>query len=88
MKDLSRGGSSLVVNAELPVGSQVEARFTLKTKTDPVVQVCQVVRASKIQTSDKNVFGIRFVDIDSAEAEKLDTFVHERQAQRRNRGIV
>jgi hypothetical protein len=88
MKDLSRSGTSLVVNAELPVGSQVEARFTLKTKTDPVVQVCEVVRASKIQMSDKNMFGIRFVDIDAAEAEKLDTFVHERKTQRRNRGIV
>jgi hypothetical protein len=88
MKDLSRGGTSLVVGAALKVGAQVEARFTLKTKGAPVVQVCEVVRATKIELSDKNMFGARFVEIDVDDADMLDTFVHERQTQRRNRGIV
>jgi hypothetical protein len=88
MMDISRGGASLVVGRELKVGSQVEVRFTLKSKAVPVVEVCQVMRAAKIETSDRNAAGIRFIEIDHSEAEMLSTFVHERQTQRRDRGIV
>lgn len=88
MMDLSRGGTSLVVGRELKVGAQVEVRFTLKSKAAPLVELCQVVRAAKIETSDRNAAGIKFIEIDPADAEMLSTFVYERQSERRDRGIV
>lgn len=88
MMDLSGGGASLVVGRELKPGSQVEVRFTLKSKTEPFVELCHVVRAAKIETSDKNAAGIRFVQIDAADERVLNEFVLERQALRRERGVI
>jgi hypothetical protein len=88
MMDLSRGGASLVVGRELKAGSQVEVRFSLKSKEEPFIELCQVVRAAKIETSDKNAAGIRFVEIDRENERILSEFVNERQALRRDRGVV
>jgi hypothetical protein len=88
MMDVSRGGASLVVGRELKPGSQVEVRFTLKSKSEPFVELCHVVRAAKIETSDKNTAGIRFVRIDADDERMLSEFVNERQALRRERGVI
>jgi c-di-GMP-binding flagellar brake protein YcgR len=88
MMDLSRGGASLVVGRELKVGSRVEVRFVLKSKSEPFVELCQVVRAAKIETSDKNAAGIQFMEIDRQNEQILAGFVTERQALRRSRGVI
>jgi len=86
--DLSRGGASLVVGRELKAGAQVEVRFVLKSKTEPLVELCQVVRAAKIEKSDKNAAGIRFLEVDPADERILVDFVGEQQMLRRDRGVV
>jgi hypothetical protein len=86
--DISRGGASLVVGRELKPGSQVELRFALKSQQEPFVELCQVVRAAKIETSDKNAAGIRFLDIDPKDERILGEYLDERLTLRRDRGVV
>jgi c-di-GMP-binding flagellar brake protein YcgR len=88
MMDLSRGGASLVVSREIKVKAQVEVRFTLKTGAKPFVEVCEVVRATRIETSDKYGAGIRFLEIDAQDERTLVAFLEERQKRRRERGVV
>jgi hypothetical protein len=88
MKDLSRGGASLVVGRELKEGTRIEVRFVLKSKAKPLVEICQVVRAAKIERSDRNAAGIAFIGVDSEDARALSEFINERQSIRRDRGVV
>jgi hypothetical protein len=88
MMDVSRGGASLVVGREVKVGSQVEARFVLNTRGKPFLEVCQVMRAAKIGTSERYGLGIRFVNIDPPEQRMLIQSLEERRSQRRLRGVV
>jgi c-di-GMP-binding flagellar brake protein YcgR len=88
MMDLSQGGASLVVGRELKPGAQVEVRFTLKSPSEPLVEVGQVVRAAKIETSNRSAAGIRFLDVGRENERILSEFVSERQALRRERGVV
>ncbi len=88
MMDVSRGGASLVVGRELKPGTQVEVRFMIESKDQPLTEIGQVVRAAKIETSDRNSAGIRFLAVDPEDERMLDEFIVERQQLRRSRGIV
>jgi hypothetical protein len=88
MMDLSRGGASLVVGRELKPGAQVEVRFTVKSRSEPLVEIGQVVRAARIETSNRNAAGIRFLEVGRENERILTEFVSERQALRRERGVV
>jgi hypothetical protein len=88
MIDLSRTGASLVVGRALKAGTQVEVRFALNPKYDPFVELCEVVRSAKIERSEKNAAGIRFIEIDPSDERTLLDILHERQTVRRNRGVV
>jgi hypothetical protein len=88
MMDLSRGGASLVVGREIKVGTQVEVCFMLNSNRKPFVEICQVVRAAKIETSDKYGVGVRFLGIDSHDERLLIQSLEERRSLRRQRGVV
>jgi hypothetical protein len=88
LMDISRGGASLVVGRMLKPGSQVELRFALKSQQEPFVELCQVVRAAKIETSDKNAAGILFLDLDPHDERTLGEYLDERLTLRRDRGVV
>lgn len=88
LMDISRGGASLVVGRTLKAGSQVELRFALKSQHEPFVEICQVMRTAKIETSDKNAAGIRFLDLDPHDERTLGEYLDERLTLRRDRGVV
>jgi c-di-GMP-binding flagellar brake protein YcgR len=88
MMDVSRGGASLVVRRDLKVGSQVEVRFVLNSKNQPFVEICEVVRAAKVERSDKYAVGIRFLAIDLQDERILNASLEERRSTRRQRGVV
>jgi hypothetical protein len=88
MMDLSRGGASLAVGRELKVGSKVEVKFTLDAENKPFIQVCEVMRATRIETSDKYGAGIAFVELDGKSQKILNDYLFERQKLRRERGVV
>jgi hypothetical protein len=88
MMDLSCGGAGVVVSPELKIGTQVEVRFTLKIKNTLFIGLCEVMRSVKIEKSQKNATGIRFLQIDPGEEQALVEFLNERRMTRRDRGIV
>jgi c-di-GMP-binding flagellar brake protein YcgR len=88
MSDLSRGGASLVVGRAIKPGTSLEVRFALDPKGAKLVEICQVMRASKIGTSANFTAGIRFLAMSSANETALMKFLQELQATRRDRGIV
>jgi c-di-GMP-binding flagellar brake protein YcgR len=88
MMDVSRGGVSLVVGREIKLGTQVEVRFVLNSKRKPFVEVCQVMRSAKIETSDKYGVGLRFLTIDRQDERLLIQSLEERRSLRRQRGVV
>jgi len=88
LMDLSYRGASLVVTRELKIGELVEVRFTLDPKEKPLVELSEVVRASKIETSGRNVAGIRFVELSRQDERALVKFLDELQTTRRDRGVV
>ena len=88
MMDVSRGGVSLVVGREIKLGTKVEVCFVLNSKRNPFVEVCQVVRAAKIGTSDKHGVGLRFLSIDRQDERLLVESLEERRSLRRQRGVV
>jgi hypothetical protein len=88
MMDVSRGGASFVVGRDLKVGSQVEVRFVLNSKGQPFTEVCEIVRARKIGTTDKHAVGIRFLAIDPQAERMLNQSLEDRRSTRRQRGVV
>ncbi len=88
MMDVSRRGASLVVGRAIKLGSQVEVRFVLNSKRRPFIEVCEVVRSAKIETSEKYAIGIRFLGIDRQDERMLIQSLEERRSLRRQRGVV
>jgi hypothetical protein len=88
MMDVSRAGASLVVGRPVKVGSQVEVRLVLNSKREPFVEICEVVRSAKIETSEKYGLGIRFFKIDPRDEQLLAQSLEERRSGRRARGVV
>lgn len=88
LMDLSYRGASLVVSRSLKIGQLVEVRFTLDPKDKPLVELSEVVRASKIETSGRNAAGIRFVELNRQDERALVKFLDELQSTRRERGVV
>jgi hypothetical protein len=88
MMDVSRGGVSLVVGREVKIGTQVEVRFVLNSKRKLFVEICQVMRSAKIETSDKYSVGLRFLTIDRQDERLLIASLEERRSLRRHRGVV
>lgn len=90
LTDLSVVGASLVVGRDLKVGSQVEVRFTLESSPEPINIIGEVMRATKIQIGsvEKSATGIRFHDVGPGGEQAIDKFIHGRQADRRDRGMI
>ena len=88
LMDLSCGGASLVMVRALKIGTQVEVRFVLSPNHEPFVELCEVLRASKIERSSMNVAGIRFISMEMEHQEALAKFLDDVRKTRRERGLV
>ena len=88
LMDLSYRGASLVVTRSLKIGQLVEVRFALDPKEKPLVELSEVVRASKIENSGRNAAGIRFIELNRQDERALVKFLDELQTTRRDRGVV
>lgn len=86
--DLSRTGSSLIVEREMKKGANVEVKFSLGTAPAPLVMLGEVMRVSKIEASGKYSLGLRFLAVKAEEDRAIMEFINKRQAERRSRGLV
>ena len=88
VRDISRGGCSLIIDYELPRAAQVEVKLNLKSSVAPIVALGEVMRVEHITTSGKWSHGLRFHGITAADDHAIMDFINRRQADLRSRGLA
>jgi hypothetical protein len=88
VRDISRGGCSLIVDRPIKGGSTVEVRIVLKNDTPPVTLLGEVVRHQEIKASGKHSHGLRFHGVTPEEDHAIVDFINRKQAELRNRGLA
>jgi hypothetical protein len=88
IRDISRGGCSLIIDRALKLHSQVEVRMQLKPDGPPMTFFGEVMRHEEIQTSKKHSHGLRFHGIRPEEDQAIVEFINRRQADLRSRGLA
>jgi type IV pilus assembly protein PilZ len=70
--NLSKGGLYLDQTIPLPVGSRVKLRFTLPEDTLSIAVTGQIV---SINSRERLGMGVKFVELEPAVQERIDTFI-------------
>ncbi|MFN2528309.1 MAG: flagellar brake protein [Candidatus Baltobacteraceae bacterium] len=86
VRDISRGGCSLIIGYELPKAAQVEVKLQLGAM--PVIALGEVMRVEHIKTSGKWSHGLRFQGITPAQDKAIMEFINRRQSDLRSRGLA
>jgi PilZ domain len=88
VRDISRGGCSLIVDRMIKGGTTVEVRIPLKADTPPITLLGEVVRHQEIKASGKHSHGLRFHGVTPEEDHAIVDFINRKQAELRNRGLA
>lgn len=88
IKDISRGGCSVIIDTSLPRGAQMEVQLNLKSGFPPLTALGEVMRVDQIPTSGKYSHGLKFHGITPAEDKAIMDFINRRQAELRSRGLA
>ena len=88
IRDISRGGCSLIIDRGIKHHMQVEVRMQLRPEGEPLVLLGEVMRHEVIKTSGKHSHGLRFNGIRPAEDQAIVEFINRRQAELRSRGLA
>ena len=88
IRDISRGGCSLIIDRELKPHTNVEVRMKLKPEAPPMTLLGEVMRHEKIKSSGKFSHGLRFHGLRPAEDQAIIEFINRRQADLRSRGLA
>ncbi|MDP9017538.1 MAG: PilZ domain-containing protein [Candidatus Eremiobacteraeota bacterium] len=88
VRDISRGGCSLIIDLELAKAAQVEIKLNLKAGAPPVVALGEVMRVEQIKSSGKVSHGLRFHGITQADDRAIMDFINRRQSDLRSRGLA
>ena len=88
IRDISRGGCSLIIERELKPHSQVEVKMQLKAGAPAVTLLGEVMRHEKIKTSGKFSHGLRFHGLRPDEDQAIIEFINRRQSDLRSRGLA
>lgn len=88
IRDVSRGGCSLIIDRELKHHTQVEVQMQLKDGAEPLTMLGEVMRHELIKTSGKHSHGLRFQGIRPAEDQAIVEFINRKQSELRSRGLA
>jgi c-di-GMP-binding flagellar brake protein YcgR len=88
IRDISRGGCSLIMDREVKLHSSVEVRMKLRPEGPPLTLLGEVMRHEQIKTSGKQSHGLRFHGLRPDEDQAIVEFINRRQADLRNRGLA
>ncbi|HUN28580.1 MAG TPA: PilZ domain-containing protein [Alphaproteobacteria bacterium] len=88
IRDISRGGCSLIIDRELRPHTSVEVRMALKPESPPMTLLGEVMRHEKIKSSGKFSHGLRFHGMRPGEDQAIIEFINRRQADLRSRGLA
>ncbi|HET9029310.1 MAG TPA: PilZ domain-containing protein [Candidatus Aquilonibacter sp.] len=88
IRDISRGGCSLIIDRGLKHHVHVEVRMQLRPEGQPLTLLGEVMRHEVIKTSGKHSHGLRFQGIRPDEDQGIVEFINRRQAELRSRGLA
>jgi hypothetical protein len=89
VRDISRGGCSLILDRPLKLHTNVEVRMKLRQDgSAPVTLLGEVMRHEEIKTSGKHSHGLRFHGVRPDEDQAIIDFINRRQADLRSRGLA
>ena len=87
VRDISRGGCSLITDRAMKHGTMVEVKMDLSSGT-ALVLLGEVMRHEEIKTSGKQSHGLRFHGIRPEEDQAIVDFINRKQTDLRNRGLA
>ena len=88
LRDISRGGCSLIMDRPLKLGTMVEVKMALSSQRPPLALLGEVMRHEQIETSGKQSHGLRFHGIRPEEDQAIIDFINHKQTDLRNRGLA
>ena len=88
IRDISRGGCSLILDRELKRGTSVEVQLRLREGGAPLVLLGEVMRQERIASSGRFSHGLRFHGIRPEEDHAIVEFINRKQAELRSRGLA
>ena len=88
IRDISRGGCSLIIDRELKPHTTVEVRMALKPENPGMTLLGEVMRHEKIKSSGKFSHGLRFQGLRPDEDQAIIDFINRRQSELRSRGLA
>ncbi len=88
IRDISRGGCSLIIDRQCKVGQMMEVQVSLSADSPPFVMLGEVMRVEQIPTSGKFSHGLRFHGLTAAEDRAILDYINRRTAELRNRGLA
>ncbi|MDQ6931176.1 MAG: PilZ domain-containing protein [Candidatus Eremiobacteraeota bacterium] len=88
LRDISRGGCSLILDFEVPGGSYVEVQLNFKNGGAQVLALGEVVRVERIKSSGKWSHGLRFQGVTADQDRVITEFINRRQSDLRSRGLA
>lgn len=88
IRDISRGGCSLIIDRGLKSRTQVEVKMQLRPDGAGLTLLAEVMRHEVIPASGKHSHGLRFNGIRPDEDQAIVEFINRRQADLRSRGLA
>jgi PilZ domain len=88
VRDISRGGCSLIIDRGMKNHTQVEVKMQLRPDGEDLVLLGEVMRHEVIKASGKHSHGLRFQGVRPAEDQAIVEFINRRQADLRSRGLA
>ncbi|MDQ2681147.1 MAG: PilZ domain-containing protein [Candidatus Eremiobacteraeota bacterium] len=88
IRDISRGGCSLIIDRLLRKGSMVEVKLVLSTGDAALEVLGEVMREERIATSGKHSHGLRFHGVNAAQDQEIISFINRKQTELRSRGLA
>lgn len=88
VRDISRGGCSLIIDRPLKLHTNVEVRMRLRPDASEMTLLGEVMRHEVIKTSGKHSHGLRFHGLRPDEDQAIIEFINRRQADLRSRGLA
>jgi len=88
IRDISRGGCSLIVDRHLKGGTTLEVRLQLRPDRPLVALLGEVMRTEPIAATGRFSHGLRFHGITPEEEHAILDFINRKQAELRSRGLA
>ncbi len=88
IRDISRGGCSMICDRVLKHGTTIEVRLQLQSDRPQLSVVGEVMRHEAIAASGRHSHGLRFHGVSPEEDQAIRDFINRKQADLRNRGLA